>query len=464
MSFHCTVTSASMSSSTSTSAALRSTTSWGRTTAGGSSTSAPVARSSSSGLPSSVSRHRWVLPVPFLGRPTRRDALCPEIGSQWQAIGDAFAAGLEVSFHNDGSVTPPNVLLNIQGSVTRTTNSGTIHGANQKITLDQALRAVTINGARQLAIDDKVGSLEVGKQADLVELSMDPYAAAPLRVATQVSVLGTWVGGRRIDLETFEAEVAPWTQHRTGRWRSPISTPVVDEGRVGSAMGAKGTVTARGATTLPSASSWAVPFLVCSGRSRVLPKHRQHRVGGASRGLHMAGGTLALASSVATLSTAATVISTGLLADRLGRRRVLMVGLLIAALGDLMVALAPTTSTYLLGRAIAGVGLGAVFGAAFAYIRAVAKPESCRPPSYLLCGHRPHLARPHVRRRQSRRHRLALGVPGGSAMSLVCFVLVPLVLPKEARVVGTSTDALGQVSSSSGSSPSSTASASLVAA
>jgi len=51
-----------------------------------------------------------------------------------------------------------------------------------------------------------------------------------------------------------------------------------------------------------------------------------------------------------------------------------MVGLLIAALGDLMVALAPTTSTYLLGRAIAGVGLGAVFGAAFAYIRAVAKP------------------------------------------------------------------------------------------
>ena len=36
------------------------------------------------------------------------------IGSQWQAVGDAFAAGLEPSFHNDGSVTPPNVLLNVQ--------------------------------------------------------------------------------------------------------------------------------------------------------------------------------------------------------------------------------------------------------------------------------------------------------------------------------------------------------------
>jgi len=46
-----------------------------------------------------------------------------------------------------------------------------------------------------------------------------------------------------------------------------------------------------------------------------------------------------------------------------------------------MVALAPTTSTYLLGRAIAGVGLGAVFGAAFAYIRAVAKPGKLPAPS-----------------------------------------------------------------------------------
>lgn len=130
-----------------------------------------------------------------------------EIGSQWQAIGDAFDAGLEVSFHNDGSVTPPNVLLNIQGTVTRTTISGTLHGPNQKISLDQALRAVTINGARQLFVDDRLGSLEVGKIADLVELSVDPYTVEPLRLATAVSVLGTWVGGHRIDLDAFDAEV-----------------------------------------------------------------------------------------------------------------------------------------------------------------------------------------------------------------------------------------------------------------
>ncbi len=129
------------------------------------------------------------------------------IGSRWQAVGDAFAAGLEPSFHNDGSVTPPNVLLNVQSMVTRTTISGAVHGREQAVTLDQALRAVTINGARQLFVDDRLGSLEAGKVADLVELSADPYAVDPHTLATEVSVLGTWVGGHRIDLDAFTAQV-----------------------------------------------------------------------------------------------------------------------------------------------------------------------------------------------------------------------------------------------------------------
>ena len=129
------------------------------------------------------------------------------IGSQWQAIGDAFDAGLEVSFHNDGSVSPPKVLLNIQSTVTRTTASGAVHGENQRVTLDQALRAVTINGARQLFIEKKYGSLEVGKIADLVELSKDPYEVDPHRIASDISVRRTWISGRAVDLDAFAAQV-----------------------------------------------------------------------------------------------------------------------------------------------------------------------------------------------------------------------------------------------------------------
>ena len=96
---------------------------------------------------------------------------------------------------------------------------------------------------------------------------------------------------------------------------------------------------------------------------------------GAGRGLGMSGDLLALAASVSTLVLSATVISTGLLADRLGRRGVLMAALVLAAVGDLVAAAAPASPLYLLGRALAGVGFGAVFGAAFAYIRAITPPE-----------------------------------------------------------------------------------------
>jgi len=126
-----------------------------------------------------------------------------EHGSRWQAFGDAVAAGACVSLHNDGSVSPPTPLLNVQTAITRQTLTGRIHGPDQRIGLDDALRAHTINAARTLNRDQLVGSLEPGKLADFVELSADPYTAEPSRFADSVKVIGTWLGGRRIDLIEF---------------------------------------------------------------------------------------------------------------------------------------------------------------------------------------------------------------------------------------------------------------------
>ncbi len=130
------------------------------------------------------------------------------IGSQWQAVGDAFRADARPTFHNDGPVSPPNVLLNIQSMVTRTTNSGKVHGANQAVTMDQALKAVTINAAYQLKRDQEVGSLEVGKFADFVELSADLTKVKPLEITDKVKVQGTWVGGKKINLTKFLEEMS----------------------------------------------------------------------------------------------------------------------------------------------------------------------------------------------------------------------------------------------------------------
>lgn len=130
-----------------------------------------------------------------------------EIGAQWMRFRDAVDAGLCVSFHNDGSVSPPVPLLNIQAAVTRMTLSGRVHGPEQAIGLDAAFAAQTIDAARTLHREHEIGSITPGKLADFVELSADPWSADPARLVDTVTVNRTWRGGRRIDPDAFLAEV-----------------------------------------------------------------------------------------------------------------------------------------------------------------------------------------------------------------------------------------------------------------
>lgn len=129
-----------------------------------------------------------------------------EYGSQWQRFADAFKSGAVVSFHNDGSVSPPFPLLNIKAAVTREAFSGNVHGPEQKISLDDAIRAHTINAAHHLKRDDEIGSIEVGKFADFAQLSADPYAVKPSDIHN-IAVSGTWLGGKRIDLDAFLSQI-----------------------------------------------------------------------------------------------------------------------------------------------------------------------------------------------------------------------------------------------------------------
>jgi predicted amidohydrolase YtcJ len=131
----------------------------------------------------------------------------PEIGSQWVRAGDAVRAGASVSFHNDGCVSPPIPLLNIQAMVTRRTPSGRVHAANQAVTLHEAFRAHTTAAAYQIGRDRDLGSIEVGKCADFVELSADPFTVDPNKLIEQVRVQATWRSGRRVDLDRFLEQV-----------------------------------------------------------------------------------------------------------------------------------------------------------------------------------------------------------------------------------------------------------------
>ena len=83
------------------------------------------------------------------------------------------------------------------------------------MSLDDALRAHTVSAAFQIGRDHDLGSLAVGKCADLVELSADPYAVDVHRLTDEVKVQGTWRGGRRIDVDAFlqEVEAIDPTEH-----------------------------------------------------------------------------------------------------------------------------------------------------------------------------------------------------------------------------------------------------------
>ena len=73
--------------------------------------------------------------------------------------------------------------------------SGGVYVPEERITVDEAVRAYTMGSAYAAFFDDSVGTLEVGKQADLVVLSQDLFTVPHERIAATRAAM-TMVGGR----------------------------------------------------------------------------------------------------------------------------------------------------------------------------------------------------------------------------------------------------------------------------
>ena len=82
----------------------------------------------------------------------------------------------------------------IFSAVTRRTVSGAVVGAEQALTIDEAVRAATADAAWSYAADDRLGTLEVGKLADVAVLDRDLFATAAEKIS-EVGVDLTLVGG-----------------------------------------------------------------------------------------------------------------------------------------------------------------------------------------------------------------------------------------------------------------------------
>jgi len=106
-------------------------------------------------------------------------------------------AGASLSFGSDWTVAPMDVRQGIYAAITRRTFDGANPGGwvpEEKITLEEALTAYTLGAARAGSMDEKVGTLEAGKYADMAVLSQDLFEMNPLEIP-QVQVDLTIVEG-----------------------------------------------------------------------------------------------------------------------------------------------------------------------------------------------------------------------------------------------------------------------------
>ena len=93
--------------------------------------------------------------------------------------GSALAWGIPFTFHQDSPVIPPDMLETIWCACVRRTKTGRVLGAEERIPVEAALRAVTQTAALQYGLERELGTLRPGKRADFVLLSGDPLRTPP---------------------------------------------------------------------------------------------------------------------------------------------------------------------------------------------------------------------------------------------------------------------------------------------
>ena len=120
-----------------------------------------------------------------------------ELMKRMMAYRTLLDAGIPAAAGSDFSPGPFAPLMGIQGMVTRTGWNGETWGGNQRISVDEALRVNTVNGAFASREEAMKGSITVGKLADFVVLADDPHTV-PQEKIKDIAIVRTVVGGSTV--------------------------------------------------------------------------------------------------------------------------------------------------------------------------------------------------------------------------------------------------------------------------
>jgi predicted amidohydrolase YtcJ len=140
-----------------------------------------------------------VIPVPFSGYVYYHGEKMHFYGAErlthMFAMRSFIDAGLRPPDSSDYTASPADPMMWLQSQVTRTDPKGNVWGPNQKITVAEAIRCGTVNGAYASFEENLKGTIQPGKLADLVVLGRDPFRESPATLST-IPVERTMVGGQ----------------------------------------------------------------------------------------------------------------------------------------------------------------------------------------------------------------------------------------------------------------------------
>lgn len=119
----------------------------------------------------------------------------PDRAERLDGCRSALDAGVPLAIHSDAPVTPLGPLFTAWCAVNRVTPAGRVLGAAERITVEEALRAITLGAAWTMKLDHEIGSLECGKRADFCVLEDDPTVVSPMKLK-DIAIWGTALSGR----------------------------------------------------------------------------------------------------------------------------------------------------------------------------------------------------------------------------------------------------------------------------
>jgi hypothetical protein len=126
----------------------------------------------------------------------------PERAERMNACATALSLGVPMAIHSDAPVTPLGPLFTAWCAVNRKTASGRTLGTEERISVADALRTITLGAAYTLGLDGELGSIECGKRADFAVLEDDPSEIGGERLK-DVRIWGTLQAGRLFPAATI---------------------------------------------------------------------------------------------------------------------------------------------------------------------------------------------------------------------------------------------------------------------